>query len=136
MSMQIKTIALKDTLALRHSVLWPNKPIEFCLVEGDESASHYGIYIEKKLVGVASTYDNSGIVRLRKFAVTQENQGQGLGTALLTHVIDAVRNTGATEFWCDARTTTVDFYKRFGLHIVGNQFFKSEISYYKMSLSF
>lgn len=96
---------------------------------------HYGIFVDNRLVGVASTYDDAGSVRLRKFAIESEFQGLGLGTALLTHIIDKVRNTGSSKFWCHARESALGFYSRFGLHAEGEKFYKSGKPYYQMSVT-
>ncbi len=132
--MNIKRIDWQDTLEIRQKVLWPNKPKEFCIVEGDEFANHYGIYGKNKLIGVASTYKNENSVRLRKFAVIQENQGEGYGRKLLKRIIELERESGSGIFWCDARESAVSFYKQFGMEVEGSVFYKSEVSYFKMSL--
>lgn len=123
-----------ETLQIRQRVLWPSKSIEHCIVEGDEDASHFGLFLVNELVGVASTYDNEGVVRLRKFAVETQHQGKGFGSALLKHALDHATQNGAEVFWCDARENAVDFYKRFGMSVEGSQFFKSELPYRKMSI--
>ncbi|ASJ73842.1 GNAT family N-acetyltransferase [Granulosicoccus antarcticus] len=136
MEMKIRKITCVATLDIRQRVLWPDKPKEYCEVEGDESALHYGIYLEEVLVGVASVYEDAGAVRLRKFAVEAEHQGMGLGAALIRHVIHYVQCAGATVFWCDARESARAFYERFGLSIEGERFYKANVSYYRMSMNF
>lgn len=127
-------IKAEDTLPIRQRVLWPNKPIEFCLVEGDETASHFGVFHNDVLVGVASTYKLDAAIRLRKFAVENHLQGLGLGTVLLTHVLSQVKLSEASVFWCDARENAVHLYERFGLSVDGERFYKSGLPYIKMSL--
>lgn len=85
--MEIRTISWQQTMPLRHKVLWPNKPPEFCHVEGDESALHFGAFIGDKLVSVASIYISSNQARLRKFATDLVYQKQGVGSSLLKHII-------------------------------------------------
>lgn len=133
--MLIKEIEYKATLAVRHRVLWPDKPVEFCLVDGDEFATHYGLYRDDVLIGVASLYESSNSVRLRKFAVDKEYQGIGFGSAILRHAIDSAKEKGASIFWCDARESAKDFYERFGLAVDGERFYKSNIPYFKMTLN-
>jgi len=120
----ITEIHSEATLELRQKVLWPNESCDFCRVEGDEQATHYGAYSNDVLIGVASVYEHSGSVRLRKFAVEEEHQGNGIGSAMLTHI----------TFWCDARQNATEFYERFGLRIEGDSFYKSGIAYYRMTL--
>lgn len=128
-----KEIKWEEAIAIRHMVLWPDKAPEFCHVTGDESARHFGIFIDAKLVGVASVYLDKESARLRKFATLKAFQGRGAGTQLLTHILDAVKKDGIRHFWCDARESSIGFYERFGMRKEGDRFYKSDISYYKMS---
>ena len=134
-SVQIETISAEATLEIRHRVLWPNKPKAHCLVPGDNSAVHFGIYVNSKHVGVASVFDITGSARLRKLAVDYDYQGRGLGAALTKHAIEAAKESGANLFWCDARESAINFYRQFGLKVDGEKFYKSELPYYKMSVS-
>jgi len=81
--MLIKEIEADATLDIRHRVLWPDKPREFSLVDGDQSATHYGLFHNDELIGVASVFEIAGSVRLRKFAIDTAYQRRGYGAALL-----------------------------------------------------
>jgi len=130
---RIEKISAEETIDIRHRVLWPNKPKQHCLVEGDDEASHFGIFSDYDLVGVASVYECDGAIRLRKLAVEKQYQGRGLGTALFKHALYQARFSGASEFWFDARENAVSFYEKFGLRIDGNRFYKSGLPYFRMS---
>lgn len=132
--MRIRAIKWEETLPIRHKVLWPNKPESFCRVDGDELANHYGVYIEEKLVSVASIYIEDKVARLRKFATLVEFQNAGLGTKLITHIINVLKSAGIEYFWCDARTTAVGFYQKFNMVQQGDEFTKSGILYIKMKI--
>ena len=123
-------------MPIRHRVLWPDKPIEFCCVEGDSTALHFGYFLNNQLVSVASVYLNNNSARLRKFATLPEVQGQGIGTKLLNHVLSTIKHEKINHFWCDARESAIEFYKRFGMQPEGNRFYKAEVPYYKMSITF
>ncbi len=131
---EIKRISWQQALPLRHEVLWPTKPLEYCHVAGDDSAIHFGLFVADKLVCVASVFVDDRCARLRKFATSASFQGRGLGSAMLSHIIAELRNDGVTYFWCDARESAVEFYKRFGLHPEGDRFFKADVPYFKMSV--
>lgn len=133
-SIRIDNIKPAETLPVRQRVLWPNKPIEFCLVDGDENATHFGAFHNDVLVGVASTYENDDAIRLRKFAVENHLQGKGIGTELLRHILAQARLSKASVFWCDAREDATKFYEKFGLSVSGERFYKSGLPYLKMSL--
>ena len=132
----IKKITWEETIPIRNRVLWPNKPPQFCYIKDDNDGWHFGFYIEQELVSVASVYPNKGSARLRKCATLEEVQGQGVGTALLEHIILTIRGKGIRHFWCDARETATGFYERSGMHREGERFYKSNIPYFKMSVEF
>lgn len=131
--MKIQKVDLQQVLPIRQRVLWPDKPISFCQVANDDTASHFGGFIDQMLVCVASVYIDGNEARLRKFATLVEYQGQGVGSGLLRHVLDQLAFHNVDYFWCDARTSAVDFYRRFGLQVEGGEFEKSGVMYCKMS---
>ncbi|MCG3863254.1 MULTISPECIES: GNAT family N-acetyltransferase [unclassified Photobacterium] len=131
--MNIKRITWEQALAVRHQVLWPTKSALFCKVEGDETASHYGAFVNKQLVCVASIYREGDMARLRKFATLVEYQGQGIGTAVIQYIFSYLETTNVTHFWCDARTSAIGFYQHLGMTISGDTFYKSDVEYVKMA---
>lgn len=133
--MEIKEITWQDALPIRHQVLWPDKPIQFCQVDGDENGLHYGAFIDDKLVCVASIYLDADTARLRKFATLSEYQGQGIGRKVIEHAIKHMKSLKVAYFWCDARVSAASFYQRFGLQVEGEEFDKSGIAYYKMAVN-
>lgn len=131
---EIRQIQWREAIALRHAVLWPNKEPGFCHVEGDEGAWHFGAFLVGKLIAVASVYPDEQSARLRKFAISPEYQGKGIGTKMLNHILAELRAESVTQFWCDARQSAVGFYERFGLRSFGERFYKGEVPYFKMSI--
>jgi GNAT superfamily N-acetyltransferase len=75
-------------------------------------------------------------VRFRKFACDPMYQNQGVGTQLLQHVFSFVRTElWGTLVWCDARTSTADWYRQRGMMEFGNVFYKSEVQYIRMKIN-
>jgi GNAT superfamily N-acetyltransferase len=132
--LDIREISVSEALPVRHRVLWPEKPPEFCRVPGDEAARHFGVYIRTRLVSVASIYLDEEGARLRKFATLEAFQGQGIGTRLLRHVLASLHREGVGYLWCDARATALGFYARFGMKPEGEQFYKSGVPYFRMGM--
>jgi len=150
--MDIKNITPEEALDIRHQVLWPNKPKEFCKLKDDYKGIHYGGFLNGKLVCVASIFIENNSARLRKFATLTEFQGKGYGTLLIKHIISDLKGTNATglkpvvtpgtnatglkpvvtHLWCDARITAKDFYNRFKMSSTGETFFKSDVEYIVM----
>jgi len=113
---EIRRIGIEDSIPIRHIVLWPDEPIEFCRVPEDDKGEHFGGFVAGNLVCVASLFDDGmGGMRLRKFATLAAMQGQGIGTAMLRHLIAQLRERGVRRFWCDARCSVTAFYERFGM---------------------
>jgi N-acetylglutamate synthase-like GNAT family acetyltransferase len=134
--MIIKQIALADTLVIRQTVLWPNRPIEFIKIKGDENALHFGLYVNIKLTSVISCFENNGEIQFRKFATLTDMQNQGFGTCLLNYTINEARRRGIKRIWCNARLSKMGFYQKLGLTATDNKFFKDGIEYITMELKF
>jgi ribosomal protein S18 acetylase RimI-like enzyme len=132
----IQLITADEALPVRQQVLWPDKPLSFCRVADDEDGIHYGAYVNNELVSVASVYVLDRQARLRKFATYASHQGKGIGSRVLNHIIADLSNKKIGYFWCDARETAIDFYRRFGMEVESERFYKSNVAYVKMSLAF
>lgn len=137
MTIDLQPIAPAQTYALRHAVLWPDKPLAYVQLADDAAGQHFGAFVEGALVAVISLFrEGDGVARFRKFATDPAWQGRGVGTALLQHIIGVARAQGASALWCDARQNTLPFYQRFGLAPEGEVFYKGEIPYVRLNLSF
>ena len=132
--MDIRRISWEETIPLRHQVLWPDKKREYCHVEDDETAWHYGVFDQERIISVASVFPKDKKARLRKFATAKSYQGKGIGTAVINHIISELKQQKFTVFWCDAREEAIGFYERFGMEVEGDRFFKGHVPYFKMSL--
>jgi len=130
----IQPIAAAQTYALRHAVLWPDKPPAYVRLPDDDTGQHFGAFAAGKLRAVISLFVTpAGEARFRKFATDPAWQGRSLGTALLRHTMQAARAQGARALWCDARQNTLPFYARFGLVPEGDVFYKGDIPYLRLS---
>lgn len=138
---QIQPITAEQTYVLRHSVLWPDKPLSYVQVENDDTGHHFGAFCGEELVAVISLFvgreatlpHGSPAARFRKFATRPDWQRQGIGTQLLSRVIAEATGRGASTLWCDARLASADFYRKFGMQPDGDVFYKGPIPYTRMS---
>ncbi|RYY20347.1 MAG: N-acetyltransferase [Cytophagaceae bacterium] len=131
--MTICPITPAQTYALRHAVLWPEKPLDYVKLPNDEAGQHFGAFEADELVAVISLFvEADGRARFRKFATAPAWQGRGIGSALLQHTIAAAVAQGAPALWCDARQTTLAFYERFGLRPKGAVFYKGSVAYVRL----
>ncbi|GAB3854439.1 GNAT family N-acetyltransferase [Hymenobacter terrigena] len=131
----IRPIQPAATYALRHQVLWPDKPLNYVKIEDDDAGHHFGAFREEELVAVISLFVENQRARFRKFATRPDCQGQGIGSALLQHVFGEARRLGATRIWCDARQDSAGFYARFGLRPEGETFYKGPVAYMRMAVA-
>ncbi|ARK11456.1 GNAT family N-acetyltransferase [Fibrivirga algicola] len=129
MSTHIGSISAVDTYPLRHSVLWPDKPFNYVILDDDDRGYHYGTYLDTELVAVISLFVDGPTARFRKFATRPDQQHKGLGTLLLRHVFAEARRLGASTICCDARLNAATFYQRFGMEPTGEVFYKGPIAY-------
>ena len=147
---------------LRHSVLWPDKPVSYVLLPEDDAGLHFGAFVpsgeplnttapvavislfEEALPGndsrsspIESTTlgDKPRAARFRKFACDPAFQGQGIGTALLRHAFHhAHTRLGCAVIWCDAMVETAGWYERRGMQRFGDIFYKGHIEYVRMKI--
>jgi len=131
--MEIKEIDAEQTWQLRQQVMWPGKDISQVILTDDASGTHYGLFNEERLVSVISVFVSGEQLQFRKFATVAELQGNGFGTRLLEFVLTKARQDGLNAIWCNARTSKVSFYKKFGLEETGEPFTKDCVEYIKMS---
>lgn len=147
--MDIRLISPDDTIALRHTVLWPNAPLAHVRLPEDDEGFHFGAFLDEESAptavislfkeNVPSPEENSGAdestIRIRKLACDNSYQGRGIGTALLEHSIQyAWSKLDARFVWCDARVTALDWYSKRGLVPFGAEFWKDEVKYVRMKI--
>ncbi|KAH8082443.1 GCN5-related N-acetyltransferase [Cristinia sonorae] len=150
-SFVITKIEVDKTITLRHTVLWPHKPISYVRLPEDDMGHHYATFSSESSIAplaVISVFleqppgihepelselNGKPAARFRKFACQPEYQGQGIGTSLLRHAFEAARaELACAVIWCDARVETKGWYERRGMRAFGNTFFKGDIEYVKM----
>ncbi|RYP93069.1 hypothetical protein DL770_000815 [Monosporascus sp. CRB-9-2] len=139
LSLTVRAISASETYALRHAVLWPQKPMSYVQLPEDAAGQHFGAFVSsddasEELVSIISLFiEGNGKARFRKFATATSWQGKGIGSALLAYTIEAAAKRGARSIWCDARQSALQFYERFGMNSEGEVFFKGEVPYLRVS---
>ncbi len=114
--------------------MWPNKPLEYVKLPQDADGMHYGLYLEEILVSVISLFVNGDEAQFRKFATLTDQQGKGLGSELLEHLINEAKSHGVRRLWCNARMDKTGFYERFGMTTTDQTFSKGDIDYVIMEV--
>ena len=133
---EIKQITIAEILPIRHSVMWPNKPIEYIQLINDEDAKHFGLFVHGEIASIISLFEENDEVQFRKFATLVKFQGLGYGTILLNKIIEIVQKKGFKKLWCNARLEKSKFYRKFDLKLTDKKFMKSGIEYVVMEKKF
>ncbi len=80
--------------------------------DADENSSHVLVFSEKRdVVGTGRIEPTGKITRL---AVLEEYRGQGVGSAMLTRLVEEARQRGFSQVHLHAQTHALNFYKKFG----------------------
>lgn len=127
--MEVKIIQASETFPVRIEVLRKGIPLPFEFSgDYDENTTHFGLYIDKQLVSVATVlvsshaYFEGNQFQLRGMATLAEYQGKGIGSVLLRHIIDFVKNNKADVLWFNARIKALRFYQKLGFETIGPEF--------------
>ncbi len=133
---EIKQITTSETLAIRHKVMWPNKPLAYVKLPNDENARHFGLFVNNEITSIISLFVVNNEAQFRKFATLIEFQGFGYGTMLLKRIIELMKEEGIQKLWCNARVEKSKFYKKFNLEPTDKKFKKDGIDYVIMEKTF
>jgi len=132
--MEIRKIPYSSTWAIRHQVMWPDRPIEYVKLPHDKEGQHFGLFIEGKIVSIVSIFLVGKVAQFRKFATLKEEQGKGYGSRLLSYVIEDLISSDIEKIWCNARSNKALYYERFGLRRTNQSFSKGGIDYVIMEV--
>jgi GNAT superfamily N-acetyltransferase len=130
-AVEVRDIDLAATMDLRKRVLRSHLPDAPATSAHDALPGtwHLGAFRDGRLVGVISGFaeDAPGrpgvpAQRFRFMAVDPEEQGTGVGAAILGEVIARARAHGDSLLWANGRDTALAFYVRLGFEVVGDGF--------------
>ena len=100
--------------------------------DADEHAYHVlATAVDGKAIGTGRLKLDCHIGRM---AVLKSWRGRGVGSAILTLLIDFARREGCSVVRLHAQTHALDFYARFGFIAVGEQFDEAGIPHRAMAL--
>jgi phosphoribosylformimino-5-aminoimidazole carboxamide ribotide isomerase len=130
--MEVRVVPLAAIWQMRQQVMYLGQLLEFVQLENDQEGVHLGMYDNEILLSVISLFRSGQEMQFRKFATKIECQRKGIGSALLKYVMDWTQTQACALIWCNARTTAMGLYKRFGMEPVGETWVKNGIEYIKM----
>ena len=118
--MQIRPASAHEVMDLRHAVLRHGLPRQTAMFPGDDAptAKHFIAEQDGKVIGCATLHLNewnqTPAWQLRGMAVDPAHQGQGVGSALLNAIGNAVAASQTNQLWCNARIHAAEFYRKHG----------------------
>lgn len=133
---KVNTQEYQQSLVLREHVL--RAPLGLTLSEqdltGENEQLHFGFFSQQQIQAVVLLKPiSSETLKLRQMAVSSEQQGKGVGKALIQQVELNVSNLGYQKIEMAARVTAVPFYQSLGYETDGEPFEEVGISHIKMA---
>lgn len=99
---------------------------------GDAQALHLLALCDARPVGCARALFSDAQVKFGRMAVAQPYRHQGVGSALLSRLLEIARQRGARRAYLHAQLAVQDFYARQGFSAVGDLFMEAGISHRRM----
>jgi ribosomal protein S18 acetylase RimI-like enzyme len=132
----IQKITAIETFSVRHPVLRAGKPIGTCNFDGDDlpSTTHFGYFDKEILVGIITlkleknnNFNPENQYRIRGMAVLENFRKVGIGSKLVLHAEDFVKQNNGNLIWFNARIVALNFYKSLGYQTLGEAFEMGDI---------
>lgn len=134
---EFATPAYDMAIRLRDEVLRKPLGLEFTVEElSTEFDSHhlacYSLNNEELLgILVLKPVDNQ-VIKMRQVAIVPTLQSKGIGSLLVSFSEKFAKSKAYNKIELHARDTAVDFYKKLGYKIEGEEFLEVSIPHYKM----
>jgi predicted GNAT family N-acyltransferase len=122
-------------------MLRAGRPTEESFYPPDDLAEtmHLAAFVNEEVVGTATVFpealNGEPAWRLRGMAVDPAHQGSGVGTVLMHDMTRRLLEGDVNLLWCNARTTALDFYRKQGFEVVGDEFIAdADVPHYRAVL--
>lgn len=107
----------EEILSLYQSVGWVNYINNPLMLKNafEHSLKIYASYIDNKVIGIIRIVgDGYSVILIQDILVYPEYQREGIGTALLQHVLEEYKNVYQKHLLTDNTPKTIQFYKSLG----------------------
>lgn len=74
-------------------------------------------------------------IKLERFAVLKSCRQTGVGQSIMQAILDDIQNdpnVSEQKIYMHAQTTAIDFYKKFGFEVIGDEFIECDIKHFTM----
>jgi predicted GNAT family N-acyltransferase len=122
----------QQSLAIREKVFIQEQSVSRALeVENEAEATYYLLLVDGKPAGTARWRKTAKGIKLERFAVLSGYRNQNLGTVLLKHILDSLKNT-TEKIYLHSQLRAVNYYQRQGFIMVGDEFVEADIRHVMM----
>lgn len=137
---RIEEITAEDTYQIRKDILRKNMTLSHVMHgDLDQDTLHLGVFAAEELVCIGSFMKASceGLsgsqYQLRGMATKAKSQGRGYGKLLMKKAEITLADKGIDIIWCNARVKALEFYKKLGYQMIGEQFDVAQVGpHFKM----
>ena len=108
-------------------------PASYIEKEKEKNDFLIGAFENKEMIGCCVlTPREDGIIQLRQMAVRKDYRGKKIGAAIIEFAEEVAKENDFSTLMMHARDPVIDFYKKCGYEIAGDQFFEVGIGHHKM----
>lgn len=108
-------------------------PAAYIEKEKEKTDFLLGAFDNNELIGCCVlTPKKNGIIQLRQMTVREDYRGKKIGAAIVEFAEEVAEENGFSLLMMHARDPVIDFYKKCGYEIAGEQFFEVGMGHHKM----
>lgn len=135
---QLTQEEFQDALTIRIKVFVDeqNVPIELEQDEYDQKATHFGAFVNGKLVGTGRLVITEEGGKIGRMAVLKEYRGSGAGLKLLNFIVDYCQQLGLKQAYLSSQTHAIGFYEKAGFKAEGGIYDDAGIPHRTMRIIF
>ena len=133
--LQTDTNEYEEMVNLRMKVLLDPVGIPRSYINAEKEAADVliGAFENNRLIGCCVlTEVDKDTVQLRQMAVDNTQQKKGVGAAIVAFAEDVAKEKSYCVLMMHARDSVLDFYRKSGYSIAGEQFFEVGIGHHRM----
>ncbi|MUL17337.1 GNAT family N-acetyltransferase [Aliivibrio fischeri] len=115
----------QQALNLRYDLFFrePGLPKEILVDDLEENSTHVAIVEKSELYAYGRLSEIAkGIFKISQMVVQPKMQGKGLGTRILSELVNLALEKGAEEVFLHARLHAVVMYEKIGFETIGNSY--------------
>lgn len=131
----LESTVYKDALIIRHDVFVFEQgvPVDLEIDELENQTEHVVLYQEDEPIAVARILElENDTYKIQRVATLKEFRGKGFGAELMKQIELRIKELNATKITLGAQNTALDFYKKLGYSVEGDEFMDAGIPHHTM----